>query len=62
MPTKDVSPGEWVRPKMTGYLMECCKCGAVHKMDFLVDPKTGFAMRGKLLSESEAKAELEKLK
>ena len=51
MPTKDVSPGEWVRPKMTGYLMECCKCGAVHKMDFLVDPKTGFAMRGKLLSE-----------
>jgi hypothetical protein len=43
---KVVKDGEWVRPKMTGYLMECCRCGAVHHMDFRIDPVRGLEMRG----------------
>jgi hypothetical protein len=27
---------KWIRPVMEGYLMECCRCGLVHKMDFRV--------------------------
>lgn len=26
--------GEWVKPKKRGYLMACCDCGLVHRMDF----------------------------
>ena len=26
--------GEWIQPKMRGYLMSCCDCGLVHKMNF----------------------------
>ena len=32
-PVKD---GEWIRPKMSGYEMECCDCGLIHKIDFVV--------------------------
>jgi Zn-finger protein len=31
-----VKDGEWVRPVETGYLMGCCDCGLVHRMDFRV--------------------------
>jgi hypothetical protein len=44
----DVKDGEWVRPVMSPefYLMECCKCGCTHKMEFQIDPVEGFRMRG----------------
>lgn len=30
----DVGAGEWVQPVRSGYLMECCDCGLVHRLDF----------------------------
>ncbi len=29
-----VIPGKWVKPVMKGYIMCCCDCGLVHKMNF----------------------------
>lgn len=31
-----VKAGEWVTPVHQGYLMECCDCGLVHRLDFRV--------------------------
>lgn len=28
--------GEWVQPVSNGYLMKCCDCGLVHRVDFRV--------------------------
>lgn len=28
--------GRWVQPKRIGYLMACCDCGLVHRMDFRI--------------------------
>lgn len=28
--------GEWIQPKMRGYLMSCCDCGLIHRMDFRI--------------------------
>lgn len=36
MKFQKVQPGEWVKPVMKGYLMKCCDCGLVHKLDFKV--------------------------
>lgn len=37
-----IKEGEWVWPKMSGYKMECCDCGLIHKIDFIViDAETG---------------------
>ncbi len=33
---KTVRGGQWVRPIRNGYLMQCCDCGLVHKIDFKV--------------------------
>ncbi len=30
------SPGEWVQPVPRGYLLKCCDCGLVHRLDFRV--------------------------
>jgi hypothetical protein len=49
--TRDVKDGEWVRPVMTGYRMECCNCGVVHVMDFRVTPERGLEMRGFRVNE-----------
>lgn len=27
---------EWVQPIMKGYLMACCDCGLVHRLDFKI--------------------------
>jgi hypothetical protein len=43
---RQVHDGEWVRPVMTGYIMECCGCGLQHRMDFRVTPERGLEMRG----------------
>ena len=26
--------GEWVQPVRKGYLMQCCDCGLIHRLDF----------------------------
>ncbi len=31
-----VSAGQWVQPKPRGYLMACCDCGLVHRMNFRI--------------------------
>lgn len=31
-----VQPGEWVQPRRKNYLMKCCDCGLVHRMNFRV--------------------------
>ena len=28
--------GRWVQPQRLGYLMACCDCGLVHRMDFRI--------------------------
>ncbi len=28
--------GEWVKPTTKGYLIKCCDCGLVHRLDFKV--------------------------
>lgn len=33
---KKAKDGEWVQPVQKGYLMACCDCGLVHRMDFRV--------------------------
>lgn len=32
----NVHAGEWVKPRMKGYLMKCCECGLVHKLNFKI--------------------------
>lgn len=33
-PCKPVAPGEWIQPIRRGYLLACCDCGLVHKVNF----------------------------
>lgn len=33
---KVVKDMEWVQPVMKNYLMGCCDCGLVHRMDFKI--------------------------
>jgi len=28
--------GDWIRPRMKGYLVKCCDCGLVHRINFKV--------------------------
>ncbi|MCK9598033.1 MAG: hypothetical protein M0R06_03265 [Sphaerochaeta sp.] len=28
--------GTWVQPVMRGYRMQCCQCGAVHRLNFRI--------------------------
>ena len=28
--------GKWVQPVMNGYLMKCCDCGLVHRLNFRI--------------------------
>lgn len=36
---REVSQGwsRWVQPVRRGYLMACCDCGLVHRMDFRIN-------------------------
>ncbi len=29
-----VKSGEWVAPRLKGYVMECCDCGLRHRLNF----------------------------
>ncbi len=33
---KKAKDREWIQPVMRGYLMACCDCGLVHRMDFRI--------------------------
>jgi len=33
---KQAKEGEWIQPLQKGYLMACCDCGLVHRMDFRI--------------------------
>lgn len=32
-----VQDGEWIRPTMDGWRMQCCDCGLVHVVDFAIE-------------------------
>ena len=34
--TWEFKDGEWYKPKMKGFIHECCDCGLKHKVDFKV--------------------------
>ena len=36
MSFKTHKPGEWVQPVMKGYLVACCFCGLVHRLNFRI--------------------------
>ena len=45
-----IKNGEWIKPKMKGFLHECCGCGLRHTIDFKVfydDKKNPIDMRFK---------------
>lgn len=31
-----VQSGEWVTPRMSGYRMQCCDCGLIHRLNFRI--------------------------
>jgi Zn-finger protein len=38
--------GRWVQPVRKGYLMQCCDCALVHRMDFrIVSDESGYSQR-----------------
>lgn len=41
-----IQAGEWVKPKRRFYMMGCCDCGLVHKMEFAL---TGTKSRKKII-------------
>lgn len=32
-----VKAGKWVQPVKRGYLMACCDCALIHRMDFRIE-------------------------
>ena len=32
----ELDAGEWIEPKRHGYLLRCCDCSLVHRIDFRV--------------------------
>jgi len=35
---RDIKDKEWIKPKMRGFIQECCDCGLKHKIDFKFFP------------------------
>lgn len=50
-----VKAGKWVQPVASGYLMACCDCALVHRMDFRVT-KTGRVQLRAYRAEGHTKA------
>ncbi len=38
---KEVKDGEWVQPVSHSYLLQCCDCDLIHKLDFAVIDSDG---------------------
>lgn len=54
--TRNVKEGEWIKPVMSGYIFECCRCGLTHKMDFRVqDDGVNIEMRGYTVPDPNAR-------
>ncbi len=34
MKMEEVKSGQWVQPVRKGYLMACCDCGLIHRLNF----------------------------
>jgi hypothetical protein len=39
MKLKQIQNNEWETPIYKGYILECCKCGLRHKIDFRINNK-----------------------
>jgi hypothetical protein len=51
--------GEWVEPKMRGYVMGCCDCGLQHRINFrVIDGKVQFQAFRKKRKNGENVAQL----
>lgn len=52
--------GEWHAPRRRGYLLQCCNCGLVHRMEFRL--RLGqLQMRGFRLTRAEARQAIAKV-
>lgn len=36
MRCRQVKAGEWVQPVRRGYMMQCCDCGLIHRLNFRI--------------------------
>jgi hypothetical protein len=64
---KKIKDGQLVRPKMDGYLIGCCDCGLVHRIDFEItrmgilkfrayrDDNSTKKLRKRMIDENEVK-------
>lgn len=34
-----MEPGKWYKPPMKGFILGCCDCGLLHKVDFRIEGK-----------------------
>lgn len=34
MKFQEVKPGEWIRPKRSGFFFQCCDCNKIHRLRF----------------------------
>jgi len=52
--TNKVTSAEWVQPIRKGYLMECCDCGLIHRLNFrLVRKGNGTKIQFQAFRENE---------
>ena len=49
--------GEWVQPVPRGYLLQCCECGLVHRIDFRVVKDKRKATKRMVIQGSRYKAQ-----
>ena len=40
-----ISYGEWTRPRLQNFREQCCDCGLIHRLDFIVDGRIEFRTR-----------------
>ena len=51
---EEFKDGKWYKPKMKGFIHECCDCGLQHKVDFKVfydDKKNPIEFRWKRIKK-----------
>ena len=53
-PFTEWEEGEWHEPVHDGYLMECCDCGLVHRVDFAVRGRIRRQVQMRVFRDEEA--------